>query len=159
MDIFPASDVSDSDEGEGSSLDLCVVGYACRVFSDDEAAARVDNNEHLHCWNNELGKRLLIDRYDVRCLLDDEAAFAKAAPTADEWDYGLRNSQRRMLDHERYRELMQQEDLSRRSTSSGRDTAGTDDVGASTSQRNVAICACLLSNACVRSHVCIIFDH
>ena len=79
MDIFPPSDASDSGS-EGSlddELDLSVVGYACRTFRDDSAAARMENNEHLHCWNNDERRRILVDRYDVRCLLDVEAAFAR----------------------------------------------------------------------------------
>lgn len=110
IDIFPASDASLSDDEEDSSMDLCVVGYASRVFSDEITAVRIDANEHMHCWNNDMNMCLLVDRYDVRCLLDDEVSFARAATAAQSSDFGLRVSQRKMLDFERYRDLTQQEE-------------------------------------------------
>ncbi|XP_038058671.1 splicing factor, suppressor of white-apricot homolog isoform X2 [Patiria miniata] len=44
--------------------EICVVGYQCRLFRDDERALAIDREEHLIPWMGEAS--LMIDRYDGR---------------------------------------------------------------------------------------------
>jgi hypothetical protein len=116
MDVFPASDASDdesnSSEEDGYAEDeqrdarLTVVGYACRVFRDDATAQWIDSNEHLVRWGQEL-----VDRFDVRCLLDPDAAFARPeAAEAIEEDLSAKRKER--LRRERFKDLLRIEQRS-----------------------------------------------
>ncbi|ESO01069.1 hypothetical protein HELRODRAFT_147159, partial [Helobdella robusta] len=44
--------------------DLCVVGYQCNIFRDDEKAVYIDENRHLISWMGD--ESILIDRYERR---------------------------------------------------------------------------------------------
>lgn len=118
MDVFPASDASEHDSSSSSCEEsgygadeqgdagLTVVGYACRVFRDDATAQWIDSNEHLVRWGNEL-----VDRFDVRCLLDPDAVFARRED-AEACEEGLSPKQRERLQRERYKDLLRIEQRS-----------------------------------------------
>jgi len=54
---------------------LYVCGSACRIFNDPDMSKFLDSEFHLISWNGEESNRRMIDRYDVRNLLDDEQLF------------------------------------------------------------------------------------
>ncbi len=59
--------------------ELVIVGYESQLFRNDKLSASMEKGSHLIPW---MGNRdLLIDRYDVRALLDSEKLFDK-----DKWD-------------------------------------------------------------------------
>ncbi len=51
--------------------DLCVTGYACERFRNDELAQWLHTEKHLQPWMED--KELLVDRYDARLLVEDAA--------------------------------------------------------------------------------------
>ncbi|KAI8916635.1 hypothetical protein DFJ77DRAFT_439880 [Powellomyces hirtus] len=66
--------------------DLLGFGYACRLFRNDAQAAQIDSGKHLLPWQhgaNDGSEPLLIDRYDVRNLLEDLSGFDNHAQEDD----------------------------------------------------------------------------
>ncbi|KAJ3158005.1 hypothetical protein HDU89_000387 [Geranomyces variabilis] len=67
--------------------DLLAFGYACRLFRDDELAARLETGRHLLPWGHSGDSThnapLMIDRYDVRNLLDSLTDFDQTAHEDD----------------------------------------------------------------------------
>ena len=51
--------------------DICVTGYACERFRNDELAQWLHTEKHLQPWMED--KELLVDRYDARLLVEDAA--------------------------------------------------------------------------------------
>jgi hypothetical protein len=66
-------------EEEKEKAAIVVVGYESKMFRDDETAAKVNEGKFLVPWMGD--KSLMIDRYDVRLLLDDRKAFKKVKIT------------------------------------------------------------------------------
>ncbi|CAO3659062.1 unnamed protein product [Umbelopsis vinacea] len=56
---------SDSDQ------ELLVFGYEAHIFSDKEMAEKVEDGKYLIPWQGNTENPTLLDRYDVRNLLDD----------------------------------------------------------------------------------------
>eukprot|EP01110_Echinostelium_bisporum_P007483 TRINITY_DN28359_c0_g1_i1.p1 TRINITY_DN28359_c0_g1~~TRINITY_DN28359_c0_g1_i1.p1 ORF type:complete len:195 (+),score=15.37 TRINITY_DN28359_c0_g1_i1:39-623(+) len=52
---------------------LVIVGYESKLFRDDGTAKAVDAGHYLIPWMGD--KSLLVDRYDVRLLVDDRNVF------------------------------------------------------------------------------------
>jgi hypothetical protein len=46
----------------GSSSDLLVFGYSCKLFRDDGRAVAIDDGEHLIPWMGRGEKEMDIDR-------------------------------------------------------------------------------------------------
>ena len=63
------------EEEEKEKAALVVVGYESKMFRDPETAAAVNEGKFLVPWMGD--KSLMIDRYDVRLLLDDRKEFKK----------------------------------------------------------------------------------
>ncbi|CAG8633087.1 3564_t:CDS:10 [Paraglomus brasilianum] len=61
--------------------DLLIFGYESKVFKDDEMAQKVNTGELLIPWRGETQNVILLDRYDVRNLLDDRGQFRKGVYT------------------------------------------------------------------------------
>ena len=84
-----------------SDLSCCCYGRGCILFSDDELAASLHAEQHLQPWLDH--PRVMVDRYDVRLLLHDNAQISKAthrrsrSPRTD--------SEEEEVDYERYRDL------------------------------------------------------
>ncbi|KAG2187607.1 hypothetical protein INT44_005296 [Umbelopsis vinacea] len=79
--------------------ELLIFGYEARVFTDDEAAKRIDDGKHLIPWQGIQDNPILVDRFDARNLLDelDGLKFRNKAPSIDSDD--------ELLDAERYADL------------------------------------------------------
>ncbi|CAG8794390.1 32733_t:CDS:2 [Gigaspora margarita] len=58
-------------------FDDLVFGYEAKTFRDDEMAKKVNAGELLIPWRGESENKILLDRYDVRNLLDDRDRFRK----------------------------------------------------------------------------------
>jgi hypothetical protein len=92
----------EKEEEEKEKALLAVVGYECKLFRDDETAAAVNGGRFLVPWMGD--ESLMIDRYDVRALLDDRKLFKKTKGkqrtiTKEELE------EEAALDHERYFDL------------------------------------------------------
>ncbi|CAI2178913.1 13941_t:CDS:2, partial [Funneliformis geosporum] len=84
--------------------DLLVFGYEAKTFRDDEMAHKVNNGDLLIPWRGETENKILLDRYDVRNLLDDRDQFKKVAYTMtrkSEQDI----EQEKLCDEERWADL------------------------------------------------------
>jgi hypothetical protein len=57
-----------------------------RLFRNDEEALRLEQGEHLMYWRDNPEKGLLIDKYDVRQLLDTYSSFVKPFATVLDQD-------------------------------------------------------------------------
>ncbi|KAH8555465.1 alternative splicing regulator-domain-containing protein [Umbelopsis sp. PMI_123] len=81
--------------------ELLVFGYEARIFIDDEAAKRMDAAKHLIPWQGNQDNPILVDRYDVRNLLDDlsDVKFTNKSLSTDSED------EEELLDVERYADL------------------------------------------------------
>ncbi|CAG8493205.1 3399_t:CDS:2 [Cetraspora pellucida] len=62
-------------------FDDLVFGYEAKTFRDDEMAKKVNAGELLIPWRGESENKILLDRYDVRNLLDDRDRFKKTPYT------------------------------------------------------------------------------
>lgn len=92
----------EKEEEEKEKALIVVVGYECKLFRDDDTAAAVNSGKFLVPWMGDEG--LMIDRYDVRALLDDRKLFKKSKakqklPTKEELE------EEAALDYERYFDL------------------------------------------------------
>ena len=89
---------------DNTDLSCCAYGRSCILFADNDLAASLDAEQHLQPWlDNE---SLMVDRYDVRLLLQDTAQISpstqrrvSASQTANEHNIDEE------LDYERYRDL------------------------------------------------------
>ncbi|KAL8433067.1 hypothetical protein Efla_006266 [Eimeria flavescens] len=94
---------SSSSSSSCSSSGLCVVGSACRFANSREVVSAADNR----LIKIEVdGQEITVDRYDVRLLLGDVAAFAKQN-CSEEWRLAKLQESRELED-------MRYEDLPRR---------------------------------------------
>ncbi|GBC48584.2 uncharacterized protein OCT59_029769 [Rhizophagus irregularis] len=59
--------------------DLLVFGYEAKTFRDNEMSQKVNKGELLIPWRGENENKILLDRYDVRNLLDERDQFKKVA--------------------------------------------------------------------------------
>ncbi|CAG8735931.1 7812_t:CDS:2, partial [Acaulospora morrowiae] len=90
--------------------DLLVFGYEVKTFRDDEMSKKVDEGNLLISWRGETENRILLDRYDVRNLLDDREQFKKASYTMSRRNEDI--EQEKIIDEERWRDLdSESEDL------------------------------------------------
>lgn len=93
---------------------IIALGFECKIFHDDAAALAVEEEKHLIPWFGDTS--LMVDRYDVRLLLDDRKLFRtnkKHTPTQEELD------EEATLDYERYYDLeMYEEELEKGKKSS-----------------------------------------
>ncbi|DBA89641.1 TPA: hypothetical protein ACH3X2_004535 [Trebouxia sp. C0005] len=87
---------------EDSDLSCCVYGQSCTLFCDSDLAASLDTGRHLQAWLGD--NTILVDRYDVRLLLHDDAQISKALHTRDLRAQEADTTQED-LDFERYRDL------------------------------------------------------
>ncbi|KAI8818192.1 uncharacterized protein EV422DRAFT_539010 [Fimicolochytrium jonesii] len=56
--------------------EFLIFGYGCRLFRDDALAGSIERGDMLQAWRGTVGEgRVMIDRYDVRNLLDDLSSF------------------------------------------------------------------------------------
>ncbi|KAI8576202.1 hypothetical protein K450DRAFT_258085 [Umbelopsis ramanniana AG] len=80
--------------------ELLIFGYEARLFTDDEAAKRIDDGKHLIPWQGIKDNPILVDRFDARNLLDDLNGLKlnKASSTDSE-------DEDEVLDAERYADL------------------------------------------------------
>jgi len=86
-----------------SALSLEVVGRHALLFDDDSTADFINSQDALLPWNGD--PNLVIDRYDVRHLLEDLTVLRrkKRAPPPPDSDYS--DVTQEELDLERYRDL------------------------------------------------------
>ncbi|KAJ3156771.1 hypothetical protein HDU86_003537 [Geranomyces michiganensis] len=117
---------SNTQQLQSTSPDLLGFGYACRLFRDDELAARLETGRHLLPWRHtglsgHDDAPLMIDRYDVRNLLDSLSDFDQSAQEdeadgiikadgvcdndEDQNDNGDSADWKKVLDAERYQDI------------------------------------------------------
>lgn len=91
-----------------SALSLEIVGRHALLFDDDSTADFINSQDALLPWNGD--PNLVIDRYDVRHLLQDLTVLRrkKRAPTTPDSDFS--DVTREELDVERYRDLPSTDD-------------------------------------------------
>lgn len=65
---------------------LTVVGYACKLFRDDDTASSLHREKHMLVWHGREDLGITIDRYDVRAHLDNHASFVKMKSFARDLD-------------------------------------------------------------------------
>ncbi|KAJ3077851.1 hypothetical protein HK102_004920, partial [Quaeritorhiza haematococci] len=93
---------------------LIIFGYSSRIFRDDETAASIEEGAFLLPWHGETENPIMLDRYDVRNLLDDRRLFQKmkgkpAASASPSTDAEI--EEEKVLDEERYRDLDSEEEM------------------------------------------------
>mmetsp|Transcript_21179 Transcript_21179/g.35016 ORF Transcript_21179/g.35016 Transcript_21179/m.35016 type:complete len:152 (-) Transcript_21179:2643-3098(-) len=97
----PKESSSKPSDEEDENQGLSVFGYSCRIFRDDETARMIDEEKHLIPWYGQ--SDLLVDRFDVRGLLENRDLFKKRKiayqPTAKEIE------EEANLDQERYADI------------------------------------------------------
>ncbi|KAJ3298810.1 hypothetical protein HK104_010258 [Borealophlyctis nickersoniae] len=86
-----------------SPENLLVYGYGSRIFRDDPTAASIDKEEMLIPWREQNEDPILMDRYDVRNLLDN--IDDQLGPTENETD-----AEEQQYDEERYRDIDSEEE-------------------------------------------------
>ncbi|CAG8480650.1 9761_t:CDS:2 [Acaulospora colombiana] len=90
--------------------DLLVFGYEVKTFRDDEMSKKVDDGNFLISWRGETENKILLDRYDVRNLLDDREQFKKVSYTMSRRNEDI--EQEKIIDEERWKDLdSESEDL------------------------------------------------
>ncbi|DBA94232.1 TPA: hypothetical protein ACH3X1_001855 [Trebouxia sp. C0004] len=89
-------------EREDSDLSCCVYGQSCTLFCDSDLAASLDTGRHLQAWLGD--STILVDRYDVRLLLHDDAQISKTLHRRDSRAQEAEITQED-LEFERYRDL------------------------------------------------------
>jgi len=91
-----------------SALSLEIVGRHALLFDDDSTADFINSQDALLPWNGD--PNLVIDRYDVRHLLQDLTVLRrkKRAPTPPDSD--ISDVTQEELDLERYRDLPSTDD-------------------------------------------------
>ncbi|CAO3680483.1 unnamed protein product [Umbelopsis ramanniana] len=89
------------DKEKAPEEELLIFGYEARIFTNDEAAKRIDGGKHLIPWQGIQDDPILLDRFDVRNLLDDlnELKSKNKASSTDSED------EDELLDAERYADL------------------------------------------------------
>jgi hypothetical protein len=107
------------EEEEKEKAALVVIGYESKMFRDPETAAAVNEGKFLVPWMGD--KSLMIDRYDVRLLLDDRKAFKKVkgktrSISKEEVDEEAQCDYQRYYDLEHYDEDLEKGILTSKST-------------------------------------------
>ncbi|GES78389.1 splicing factor, suppressor of white-apricot homolog isoform X1 [Rhizophagus clarus] len=83
--------------------DLLVFGYEAKTFRDNEMSQKVNKGELLIPWRGETENKILLDRYDVRNLLDERDQFKKVAYTMTRKSDDV--EQEKLCDEERWADL------------------------------------------------------
>lgn len=87
-----------------TDLSCCAYGRSCILFADNDLAASLDAEEHLQPWLGD--DTLMVDRYDVRLLLQDDAQISpsshRSVNTSQTTNEDTIESE---LEYERYRDL------------------------------------------------------
>lgn len=97
------------EEEEKERAALIIVGYESKLFRDNETAAAVNTGKFLVPWMGD--KSLMIDRYDVRLLLDDRKLFKKNKEKIRKTVLSKEEAEEEaMCDYERYYDLEHHED-------------------------------------------------
>lgn len=92
------------EEEEKERAALIVVGYESKLFRDDETSLSVNQGRFLVPWMGD--KSLLMDRYDVRLLLDDRKLFKKDKSKKSKRVLSKEEAEEEaMCDYERYFDL------------------------------------------------------
>lgn len=84
---------------------LAVRGHQLAAVRDDKVAQWIHAEKHLQPWMGHAG--LLVDRYDARLLLENEAEIRKLKAFALQTSPDEDGELRQQLDAERYRDLNQ----------------------------------------------------
>lgn len=93
---------------------LAVVGYGSKLFRDDETSKAVNDGKFLVPWMGDA--KLMIDRYDVRALLDDRKLFKKLKNRAARGSSKGELEEEAALDYERYYDLEHYEEALEKGT-------------------------------------------
>lgn len=96
------------EEEEKEKAALVVVGYESKMFRDPETAAAVNEGKFLVPWMGD--KTLMIDRYDVRLLLDDRKLFKKVKGGKTRVMTKEEAEEEAQCDYERYYDLEHHEE-------------------------------------------------
>ncbi|CAG8434407.1 1371_t:CDS:2 [Diversispora eburnea] len=83
--------------------DLLVFGYEAKTFRDDDMSKKVNDGELLISWRGETENKILLDRYDVRNLLDEREQFRKVSYTMSKKNEEI--EQEKIIDEERWKDL------------------------------------------------------
>lgn len=96
------------DDADISDQLFSVQGYSCILHRDDALAAYIDGEKHLELWQDSARRDLWIDRFDARALLDvyDDFCFDYLAQASDLGEYASEDVEERLLNEERYRDLV-----------------------------------------------------
>nr|CAG8476048.1 14335_t:CDS:2 [Entrophospora candida]CAG8555764.1 2267_t:CDS:2 [Entrophospora candida] len=84
-------------------VDLLVFGYEAKLFRDDDMSQKVNNGDLLIPWRGEIENKILLDRYDVRNLLDDRDQFKKVTYTLSRKSEEIQ--QEKLCEEERWADL------------------------------------------------------
>ncbi|RHZ47077.1 hypothetical protein Glove_593g8 [Diversispora epigaea] len=83
--------------------DLLVFGYEAKTFRDDDMSKKVNDGELLISWRGETENKILLDRYDVRNLLDEREQFRKVSYTMARKNEEIELE--KIIDEERWKDL------------------------------------------------------